>query len=544
MDVNSSMERRTSIPSTSMDSYVNSYTTTSRPAKSLPSSLNTASNSRESPEQEKERFAEEYRKTVTIVFWYKGNTEPLRIQQAAASFPYFSLSRLGNLISDLGLDSNSYVDTYNSGSAQWEQHTPTTVRVVGMQQRLLYRIRKSLFEGLREEDCIGLREEVQLQNHYAHMDGGSIHVSSATRTSLSGASQDTSGSTSQKRYATDSLEHHHPPKVHIPNSYYCEQVDVPGNNVPPSLPTPPSSGDPMNTPTPSNESDYLYRSQPQTNAQQQQQQSVQAPAQHQHTQQQHHHHAQQQQQQQQQTQDQQGQSEQHQRRQQRDQEQHQHQRQPHPHTYYGVPTAPPDHGQLPAYLTDPKAVAPPIPYHPHPPLKRWPNDYTVCELTAGFTAMDILIGQAPSGSNMTQKIAFERVFGSRYVKSTVCRHRSIWKKADPTLRQQFEALGTVDGAVWGEFVRRIEGRPPGKAGAQETAPTQGVIDYGQPSSSSSSGASPEDHHEDPVMDSLQMRTSQGTVSSMPTAGSMGNQNLNVYDTSNSLAQHLPSAARA
>ena len=52
----------------------------------------------------------------------------------------------------------------------------------------------------------------------------------------------------------------------------------------------------------------------------------------------------------------------------------------------------------------------PIPYHPHPPLKRWPNDYTVGEIASGFSSMDALIQQTPT---LTQRAAFERVFGCR-----------------------------------------------------------------------------------------------------------------------------------
>ena len=64
------------------------------------------------------------------------------------------------------------------------------------------------------------------------------------------------------------------------------------------------------------------------------------------------------------------------------------------------------------------------------PGKRWPNDYAVCEIAAGFAQMDKLTAATPS---LTQRAAFERVFGCRYVKSTVCRHRGVWKRADAGL---------------------------------------------------------------------------------------------------------------
>lgn len=73
--------------------------------------------------------------------------------------------------------------------------------------------------------------------------------------------------------------------------------------------------------------------------------------------------------------------------------------------------------------------------------------------------MDALVAQSANGSTMTHKAAFERVFGSRYVKSTVCRHRGVWKRAHVGVKTQYEAMGHDDRAYWGEFVRHVEGRP-------------------------------------------------------------------------------------
>jgi hypothetical protein len=73
--------------------------------------------------------------------------------------------------------------------------------------------------------------------------------------------------------------------------------------------------------------------------------------------------------------------------------------------------------------------------------------------------MDAQVAQTPT---VAQRTAFERVFGCRYVKSTVCRHRGVWKKADQELIDRYVAMGAVETAVWGEFVRQVEGRPAGK----------------------------------------------------------------------------------
>ena len=55
-----------------------------------------------------------------------------------------------------------------------------------------------------------------------------------------------------------------------------------------------------------------------------------------------------------------------------------------------------------------------IPYHAHPSLKRWLNDYSVEEIAEGFRTMDGLCRVGGVGG-ITQKAAFERVFGSRCV---------------------------------------------------------------------------------------------------------------------------------
>ena len=68
----------------------------------------------------------------------------------------------------------------------------------------------------------------------------------------------------------------------------------------------------------------------------------------------------------------------------------------------------------------------------------------------------------------------------RYVKSTVCRHRGVWRRADDTIRREFEMMGGDERAMWGEFVRRVEGRAPGKAGSGEKGQLQqsGTLESG------------------------------------------------------------------
>ncbi|KAI6040988.1 hypothetical protein EDC04DRAFT_2672454 [Pisolithus marmoratus] len=76
-------------------------------------------------------------------------------------------------------------------------------------------------------------------------------------------------------------------------------------------------------------------------------------------------------------------------------------------------------------------------HQPHPPTKRWPNDYTVSAIADGFQTMDAITTQSPT---VTQCVAFERAFGCRYAKGTVCRHHAVYRKADPTIREAFERM--------------------------------------------------------------------------------------------------------
>ncbi|KAJ2932581.1 hypothetical protein H1R20_g4538, partial [Candolleomyces eurysporus] len=507
MDVNS-IERRPQGEST----YVSSLTAATIPPPAATSSPVTSRSvaqqqKQNSAEQERDRQADEFNKSVTIVFWYKGKVEPIILQQMIPTFPFFQLSRLGTLIADLGLSSNSYLDTFNPVSSKWEQNTISTVRVVESQQRLLYRIRKSLFEGLTDDDCAGLQDEVHLQ--HAHPYSLSAHVKPHPTTGVEAAATQ-----SLKRYASDALDSVQPNKIHVPNNYYTSQLDNATGKAnqatassqqatgPVSLPTPPSTAEVLPPSSSPDESSYIYRPQQQQN-------------------------------------------------------------------YYASPAATPGTNSIPSPYTtsaskDHSQQHAPVHYPPHPPLKRWPNDYTVYELTVGFNAMDTLIAQSPAGDNMTQRVAFERIFGLRYVKSTVCRHRAIWKKADRGLRQQFEALGTDQRACWGEFVRRVEGRPSGKPGAGGGIPlvTAGVsispskLVYSSEKVSltntfldqTANGASGADEHQgEPVMDSLQIPGgNQGSTvtvgSSLQGSNGISNQNINVYDPS--LTQHLPTGSHS
>lgn len=327
------------------------------------------------------------------------------------TFPYFQLSQCSDLINDLGLSPSSYLDTWIPSSCHWEQQSLSVVRIVDSQQRLLYKIRPRLTEPLLDSECLSLPEELHLQ--------GGINIQTGRRLSAGGSSTASSPSKSSRplsngdangvqikrpQQPTGSTSEMIPdsPKIQLVNGYYMAHPS------PSTIVSTPEEGPPAlpttNDRTSNGNDDNMFIFQNMFYPQTHQQDSP---------------------------------------------------------TETNTASSPIG---LPHYLLSPPASASPIPYHPHPPLKRWPNDYTVSEISTGFHAMDLLIAHTASSGGMTQRQAFERVFGCRYVKSTVCRHRAVWRKANDGIKEQFEALGADERACWGEFVRRVEGRPPGKSG--------------------------------------------------------------------------------
>ncbi|KAF8629468.1 hypothetical protein AX15_003430 [Amanita polypyramis BW_CC] len=462
-------------------------------------------------DQEFQRQVEDFNKTVTIVLWYKAKTEPLRIQHTIRSFPLFQLSGLTSIVNGLGLADDSYLDTYNPEFGYWVQHTIHTVRLVESQQRLLYRTRKNLLEGIGEEDCTSLSTEIEIQKQLissktqvtsvSQSKSLESEVSAPATPNLPSASKEVSEKNSRKRLASEvhaqDFELGSPSaKVYIPNNFYltsshneAASPDVasttttttvlPGSVVDENVASTTNDIDPVNHAVTSTSPDYLYPS------------SV----------------------------------------------------------YYSTTPAPSSHPAETAQFRTNGSTSGAVAYNPHLPLKRWPNDYSVSEISAGFHDMDRLVAHT---SNLTQRVAFERVFGSRYVKSTVCRHRGVWKRASPTVRDQFIAMGNDERALWGEFVRSVEGRQLTKAGARNGAT---VLSSSLDTIEFSNGAGTEDDlveinsdtlqgqtvaennpgtMDEPIMDSLQGPTASGP----PTAESSLQNDLNVFDAPLS---HIPSS---
>ncbi|EPQ59802.1 hypothetical protein GLOTRDRAFT_136571 [Gloeophyllum trabeum ATCC 11539] len=340
-------------------------------------------------------MADSLKRSITLVIWYKPNESPIRLNHHVPSFPLFQMSHFPQLVSELNLNAESYVDAYNDRTGQWEQHMITTVRPVESEQRLLYKVRKSLFAGLSDEECVGLADELALQAKARDPQ----NPRPSPYTNKNGKAVKFQGAGGKKRAAPEEPSASAPPaaKYHI-TDYGAQQgymLQHPGHAYPQNLSSPGShlaGASPMGTHGHITHVAYPYQTSP-----------TQYP--------------------------------------------------PAP-LMAMAPSFPPHYPhQAPQHHHHPaQAAGPGSPFHGHAPaVKRWPNDYTVAEVTLGFAQMDGLMSQTPS---ITQRVAFERVFGTRYVKSTVCRHRGVWKRAGKGVG----SMGNGEREMWGDFVRRIEGR--------------------------------------------------------------------------------------
>ncbi|KIJ59414.1 hypothetical protein HYDPIDRAFT_118507 [Hydnomerulius pinastri MD-312] len=375
------------------------------PERAQPQPLGSTSDERQC------QMEQSLKRSVTLVIWYKPNCDPIRLTHEISTFPLFQLSHYQSVVSDLELTPASYLDAYNHTTGHWEQHMITTVRTIESEQRLLYKLRKSLLAGLTDEECRGLVEERTLQLKKKQQGSGGHNL--------------TLPLTQLKRPVSESAEVPSAKRFYLPEGYPAHHVYIPppmNYMIPPqTMPyAPPLASPPLSGPHARNGGQLDEMGSP-----------MGSPF-------------------------------------------------PSPGMNLQSPVVP----QTPLYGANTPSTSPStatrtsFPQHPHPPLKRWPNDYTVFEIAAGFRAMDTMVAQTPTA---TQRMAFERVFGCRYVKSTVCRHRGVYRKADAAVRALFEGMGNDERAVWGEFVRRVEGRPSaGKIGGtgEEEAGLHGEMQGG------------------------------------------------------------------
>ncbi|KAI0829197.1 hypothetical protein BC628DRAFT_1359629, partial [Trametes gibbosa] len=405
-------------------------------------------------ERDEKRCAlvESLNRSVTIVFWYQANTQPLRLHQEIPTFPLFSFNDLTELVEQLRISPKSYVDTFDPRACGWEQQQVSSVRRIESEQRLLYRMRRSLFDGLRDEECPGLEAELRLQEEMRSSRANALQINSVRKrsgdSSLSPPVSKHHRSFSAHSFASSSTNVESPSSNGGSGSLFATPLPpvatstFPNNaysSSPPSrqsqslanaLSSPQQAVAVIDTTPPERTNIELYESTLSDHGPFQ----LFAP--------------------------------------------------PASRGGAGPSGAPPDpspseaaaptdshstapHPQSSSTCSLPLAVAALAPPQAHgsPVPRKWPNDFFVYEIAAGLRAMEAFAAAEPA---LKQDEVFRRAFALPYVKSTFCRHRALWRGAGEAVRREYEQLGRDPRACWGEFARRVEGREelaPAGAGA-------------------------------------------------------------------------------
>ncbi|KAI0666160.1 hypothetical protein C8Q78DRAFT_1198541 [Trametes maxima] len=372
-------------------------------------------------------LVESLSRSATIVFWYEPGTPPLRICQEITTFPFFSFNLLVEVVEKLSLSRTTYLDAYDPRTRVWVQQQVSVVRRIESEQRLLFRVRRGLLDGLRDDECPGLEEELVLQEE-AHrttrkraadqslsppvsQHHRSFSAQSYASTSYSAGnapSEGSAGSPASARNGSPASATY----TALPSAFELSERMYPLSNIPvQTFGSPRGSPDQPTTAIDPTPPEILYS--PEV--------TEQAPL------------------------------------------------QDTPPTTDDVahPTVPeqsillerpPGPAPAPTFMS-PAIVPPPPPaaltMGNGPAPRKWPNDFFVYEIAAGLREMTRLGKAEPA---LKQDAVFRRVFGAPYVKSTFCRHRALWRGAWPEVRAAFEERGRDQGAGWGEFARTVEGK--------------------------------------------------------------------------------------
>ncbi|KAM5540658.1 hypothetical protein V8D89_005689 [Ganoderma adspersum] len=445
-------------------------------------------------------LAESLKRSVTIVLWYKVNTPPFRLRLEISTFPLLRLSEVEPIMSAIGLLASSYIEVYNSDARAWEKEQVCAVRSVESQQRVLFRVCQSIIHGLEDSECPGLDAEIRLQEEsrcgptvpllYHPMDTPSPRKRSAdelltqplskhhrSRSVQSSVLMQSSANAIEsspalpkptERRSEDPIE---TPTVEPPSASPASSASVsvtppfmsttstsdarprqqshymPNTPVSPLLyqtsnfgPMASFPARPSNTiPTISSESSLAMAVTPPTHTLALQRlPASESP------------------------------------------------RRPPPSSLPLLspsrahaqanpnPTPSPTPSSTPlSYTPRPLAPTPSADGEPTPAAtatatpaqgstgtaagaaKAWPHGKYVCEIDAGFAAMEDAMAREPA---LKQPEAFRRAFGVPHKKSTVCSHKKVWKSAPQDTLAEWRARGREDGALWSEFVRAVEGK--------------------------------------------------------------------------------------
>ena len=128
---------------------------------------------------------------LTPIFGQRG-VKPLIMEVEVSTYPNVQLESASAFVSSFKLTANSIVERWASTEADWVCGTIRTVVPIDPSNRLPLRLRGDIFEEWSDDDCPGLRAELQLQSRRPKRRGDDLvspvkKIQGAPLTSLLGA---------------------------------------------------------------------------------------------------------------------------------------------------------------------------------------------------------------------------------------------------------------------------------------------------------------------------------------------------------------------
>lgn len=94
--------------------------------------------------------------------------------------------------------------------------------------------------------------------------------------------------------------------------------------------------------------------------------------------------------------------------------------------------------------------------------KMWPHDFYVCTVASGLAKIEKMMGRNRLKAQSTKpqytlKSAFHKAFpNTRWAKTTFCKYRKLWNKADEDVQRRFIDLGESSKAVFKSFITALD----------------------------------------------------------------------------------------
>ncbi|KAF8528629.1 hypothetical protein JB92DRAFT_3107151 [Gautieria morchelliformis] len=104
------------------------------------------------------------RTNVNLIMWHSGSPKPYRYRLPLPSYPNFSLSLAHKLVNEILIHADDAIETWIPAHQHWEQHSLETTRTVRENDRLLYKLIRTVTATIDDSACLGLEEELSIQH--------------------------------------------------------------------------------------------------------------------------------------------------------------------------------------------------------------------------------------------------------------------------------------------------------------------------------------------------------------------------------------------